>query len=168
MRNIAQANDSLENDLLNSISGYSGYEVSEIRRKTDRRLREFLSEKLQRIEKDLSQFEHRFYQQHKNANLNPFHRISLSLKMLIQSLIESSATNNHFFTQSKIDQEKITQLYEYDVQLVNQIDILVDEIKELDNLNGEFEIDEILNHFYDLIDGINQNLSEREFLIMSE
>jgi hypothetical protein len=51
---------------------------------------------------------------------------------------------------------------------MNQVDILVDEVKELDNINGEYEIDEILNHFYDLIDGLNQILSERAFLIMSE
>jgi hypothetical protein len=168
MRNIAQTNVSLENDLLNSISGYNGYQVPEARQKTDMRLREFLSEKLQRIEKDLSQFEHRFYQQNKNVNLNPFHRISLSLKMLIQSIIESSTNNDHFFSQSKIDSDKITQLNDYDVKLVNQVDILVDEVKELDNINGEYEIDEMLNHFYDLLDGINQILSERDFLIMSE
>ncbi len=168
MRSIAQTSDSLENDLTNSISGYSGYKVPETRRKTDERLREFLSEKLQRIEKDLSLFEHRYYQKNKNANLSPFNRISLSLKMLIQMLTELSPNENHFFTQSKINQDKIIQLYEYDIQLMNQIDILVDEVKELDNINGEYEIDEMLNHFYDLIDGLNQTLSEREFLIMSD
>ena len=168
MKNIAQTNESLGNDLLRSISGYVGYQAPDARRKTDRRLREVLSEKLQQIEKDLSQFEHRFYQQNKSADLNPFHRISLSLKMLIQSLIETGTNNNQFFNQSKIDPDKITQLNDYDVQLVNQIDILVDEVKELDSIDGEYEIDEMLNHFYDLIDGINQILSERDFLIMSE
>lgn len=168
MRSVAQANEPLENDLLNSISGYSGYQVPQARRKTDRCLREFLSEKLHRIEKDLSRIEHRFYQQNKNASLNPFHRISLSLKLLIQSLIESFTNNNQFFNRSKIDPDKITQLNDYDVQLVNQVNILVDEVKELDNLEAEFEIDEMLNHFYDLIDRINQILSERNFLIMSE
>jgi hypothetical protein len=112
MRSIAQTTDSLENNLTNSISGYCGYKVPETRHKTDKRLREFISEKLQRIEKDLSLFEHRFYQKNKNADLNPFHRISLSLKMLIQMLMEPSSNENHFFTQSKINQDKIIQLNE--------------------------------------------------------
>lgn len=168
MRSITQTNESLENDLSNSIKGYNGYKIPADRSQSDKRLREFLSEKLQQVEIDLSQFEHRFYQNNKSANLSPFHRISLSLKMLIQSAIEPSPNDNHFFAQSKIMEDKITQLYEYDIQLVNQVDILIEEVKELENINGEYEIDEILNHFYDLIDGVNQILSERDFLIMSE
>lgn len=168
MISTAQMTESLENDLINSIGGYSGYKLPADRNKTDKRLREFLSEKLNQIEKDLSQFEHRFYQKNKNASLNPFHRISLSLNILIQSLLENSSNENLFFTQSKINHDKILQLYEFDVQLVNQVDILFDEVKELDNINGEYEIGEMLNHFYDLIDGVNQILSEREFLILSE
>ena len=88
--------------------------------------------------------------------------------MLIQSLIESSSNENSFFTQSEISHDKISQLYEYDVQLVNQVDILLDEVQELDNINGAYEVDEMLNHFYDLLDGINQTMSEREFLLVGE
>jgi len=168
MRSLTQTNESLANDLNNLIKGYNGYKVPADRSQSDKRLREFLADKLQQVEIDLSQLEHRFYQNNKSANLSPFHRISLSLKMLIQSAIEPAPNNNHFFAQSKSTDDKITQLYEYDIQLVNQVDILTDEVKELENINGEYEIDQILNHFYDLIDGVNQILSEREFLIMSE
>jgi len=168
MRSIGETTESLANDLTNLISGYTGYNIPVARHETDQKLKKFLSDKLQQVEKDLSQFEHRFYQQHKTANLNPFHRISLSLKMLIQSLIESSANDNPFFIQSKINPDIISQLNEYDVQLVNQVDILLDEVQELDNINGEYEVDEILNHFYDLLDSVNQTMSEREFLLMSE
>lgn len=168
MTGIGETTKSSTNDLINLISGYIGYNVPGTRHKTDKKLKAFLSDRLQQVEKDLSQFEHRFYQQHKTANFNPFHRISLSLKMLIQSLIESSSNDNPFFSQSKVSPDKISQLYEYDVQLVSQIDILLDEVQELDNINGEYEVDEILNHFYDLLDGVNQTMSEREFLLMSE
>jgi len=168
MTGIAQTTESLEKDLTHLVSGYIGYDIPGTRRKTDRKLKEFLSKKLQQVERDLSRFEHQVYQEHKTVNMNPFHRISLSLKMLIQSLIEPSSNDNQFFTQLQISPDKISQLYECDVQLVNQIDILLDEVKELDSINGEHEIDEILNYFYDLLDGVNQTMSEREFLIMSE
>lgn len=168
MTGVAQPNESLENDLTQSISGYLGYDIPDTRNKTDSKLKEFLAKKLQQVEKDLSRFEHQVYQQHKAANLNPFHRISLSLKMLIQSLIESSSNDNSRFTQTKLDPDKISQINEHDVQLVSQVDILLDEVQELDNINGEYEIDQVLNHFYDLLDGVNQTMSEREFLLMSE
>ncbi len=168
MRNLAQSTKSLANDLIKSITGYDGYEIPKIRNKTDKRLREFLSEKLQQIEKDLSRVEHRLYQNKSNVNMDTFHRIALSLKMLNQSLVDTSCNENYFFTQTKINPDKISQLYEYDFHLVNQVDILVEEVNELDNIDGEYEIEDMLNHLYDLIDGANQTLSEREFLIMSE
>ena len=168
MTSMKETTESMTNDLSNLISGYMGYYVPGTRRQTDEKLKQFLSDKLQQVEKDLSRFEHLFYQEHKTANLNPFHRISLSLRMLIQSLLESSANDNPFFTQSKVNPDKISQLHEYDVQLVNQVDILLDEVQELDNIDGEYEVDEMLYHFYDLLDGVNQTMSEREFLLMSE
>ncbi len=168
MGSITQTNVLSEKDLRNSIKGYNGYEVPADRGESDKSLREFLSERLQQVEKALSSFEHSFYQNYKSANLSPFHRISLGLKMLIQSTILPLINNNNFFSTSKIAEDKIVQLNEYDIQLVNQVNILNDEIAALESINGEHEIDEILNHFYDLIDGANQILSEREFLIMSE
>jgi len=168
MRSITQSTEPLPNDLYNSIHGYNGYKTPETRNMSDKRLREFLSEKLQQIEKDLSTFEHRFYQRNKGAKLDIFHRISLSLKMLIQSFIEPSCNADQFFNRSSINQETLTQLYEYDVQLKNQIDILMDEVNELDFIDGEYEIEDMMNHLYDLIDGANQTLSERAFLMMGE
>jgi len=168
MESVTRNNESLKNDLINSISGYEGYGIQKSRCQSDRRLREFLSEKLLQIEKNLSDFEHHYYQHHKNANLDPFHRISLSLRMLIQSIKEPSSNESQFFSQSKVEQGKVSQLYEYDIQLKNQVDILAEEAKELNDINGEFEVEDMLNHLYDLIDGANQTLSEREFLMMSE
>jgi hypothetical protein len=168
MTYVAQTTESLENDLTHSISGYLGYDNADNRQKTNRKLKEFLSQKLQQVEINLSRFEHQVYQQYETANLNPFHRISLSLKMLIQSLSETSPDNDQFFSDKEVNSDKISQLHEYDGQLVNQVEILLDEAQDLDNINGEYEIDQMLNHVYDLLDGVNQTMSEREFLIMSE
>ena len=38
----------------------------------------------------------------------------------------------------------------------------------MERLVSEYEIDQMLNHFYDLLDGVNQTMSEREFLLISE
>ena len=168
MSSIAQPTEPLQNDLTNSIDGYNGYQIPEARSKSDKRLREFLSKRLQQIEKDFSNFEHRYYQKNKSARLDIFSKISLSLKMLIQSLLQPSLDMDQFFRRSRIHPDTLAQLYEYDIQLKNQVDILIDEVSELESINGECEVEDMMNHLYDLIDGANQTLSEREFLMMGE
>lgn len=168
MRSIAQATEPLKNDLANAIDGYLGYQIPEARSKSDKRLREFLSKKLNQVEKDFSAFEHRYYQKNRDARLDIFSKISLSLRMLIQSLIQPSFEMDQFFKQPNINPDTLAQLYEYDVQLKNQVDILIEEITELESTDGEHGIEDVMNHLYDLIDGANQTLSEREFLMMGE
>jgi len=168
MRSITPPDVPVQNNLANVISGYLGYQVPETRRMSDKRLREFLTQKLEQIEKDFSAFEHRYYQKNRGARLDIFNRISLSLKMLIQSLVQPSFNADQFFNRSGVHSDMLAQLYDYDIQLKNQIDILIDEINELDSIDGEYEIEEMMNHLYDLIDGANQILSEREFLMMDE
>jgi len=168
MRSIAQPTEPLPNDLTNSIDGYKGYQIPEARSKSDKRLRDYVSKKLQTIEKEFSTFEHRYYQQNKSARLDIFSRISLSLKMLIQSLVQPSFDFDQFFQRPTIHPDTLAQLYEYDIQLKNQVDILIEEVKELESTDGEYGIEDTMNHLYDLIDGANQTMSEREFLMMGE
>lgn len=167
MRSIAQNVEPIVSDLGKTIEGYEGYRNLEKLRQTERRLKSYLANKLRQVETGLSEFEHRCYQKRKTSNLNSFNRISLSLKMLIQTLQEGALDNPTIAT-TGIDEAQAAQLEQQDRQLVEQVNILSDEVQSLDDLNGEFEIEEMLNHLYDLLDGINQTLSEREFLMMSD
>lgn len=166
MRSLTQPRETFENDLATSISGYGGYQIANDRSKTDRRLREFLSEKLKQIERDLSLFGLKIHQHKNNAFFEPFDRIALSLKVLIQSLENPTYLQAAFFNQKPIDPLKLSQLYEQEMQLVNQVGILVEEVRNLDTITDEYEIEDILNYLFDLIDGVNQTMSEREFLIL--
>ncbi len=166
MRSIAQSDEPVVNSLAQTIQGYEGYRSAEKSRQTERQLKSYLADKLQQVETNLSGFEHRCYQQRKTTNLNSFNRISLSLKMLIQTLQE--AASDHAIATTELTAARAAQLEQQDQQLVEQVDILSDEVQSLDELDGELEIDEMLNHLYDLLDGINQTLSEREFLMLSD
>ncbi len=167
MTSIAQRYETRDHNLARMIQGYEGYESADQSLHTEQRLKSYLADQLRRVEINLSQFEHRCYQQRKLSNLNSFNRISLSLKMLIQSLQEA-ATNHQAIPAPALHPSRAMQLEQQDQHLVEQVTILSDEIESLDELDGEFEIDEMLNHLYDLLDGINQTLSEREFLMMND
>lgn len=167
MRSIAQNDEPTISDLVQTIQGYEGYRNLEKLRQTERKLKSYLADQLRQVETGLSEFEHRCYQQRKISNLNFFNRISLSLKMLIQTLQEG-ALDHQTMARTGIDDAQAAQLEQQDRQLVEQVNILSDEVQNLDDLNGELEIEEMLNHLYDLLDGINQTLSEREFLMMSD
>ncbi|MDZ7333293.1 MAG: hypothetical protein ONB31_15065 [candidate division KSB1 bacterium] len=146
---------------------YDGYQVIQERRTTDQRLRKFLNEKLDRLEKQFARFGFQLRQHGSHNSFELFDRIVLSLKMLSQSLIDPAYNSGPFFKKN-VNPAKLHQIVEYDQHLASQIDVLLDEAQHLEQMADDEEIEEVLNHLYDLIDGVNQTWSEREFLILDE
>jgi len=165
MKSNEHSTNSVEEELRKTIKGYQGYTPPEKRNKTDKNLRNFILTQLKSIDNQLLKFEKQIGDQNHNGILN---RVSSSLKTIIDSLQNPCYANQPFFSDSKINPGVLAQLYEYDTQLKEQIEILEDEAKLVPEIGNDNEIKEFLNHLFDLIDGVNQTLTEREFLIMSE
>jgi len=152
-------------ELTKTINGYEGYHTPKNRDKTDEKFREFLSSKLDSIAERLSRIEEQFQSSGKNHK-EFLHQAIASLKTIIYSLKNPCYCNHAFFSQPVLSSEKIAQLYDYDFQIKEQIEILDEESSQLILDNNDTELNDMLNHLYDVIDGVNQSLTEREFVIM--
>lgn len=167
MKSANQIVDPVSTELARAIRGYDGYQAIQERRSNDQRLREFLNGKLGRLEKQFTQLGFWLRQQAEHTSFELFDRIVLSLKMLSQSLINPAYNSGAFFRKN-INPAKLNQIVEYDQHLASQIDVLLDEASNVEQTADNEDVEEILNHLYDLIDGLNQTWSEREFLILDE
>ena len=168
MRSLAQSTTSFENAIVKSIEGYDGYQSPNARSVTDNRLRDYLTNSLNKIQQELSRLEPKMSQDEHHEFSEAFHRLVSSLKIVIQSMRNPSYSNSSFFRKPKLNPNILTQIYDFDSRLVDQIDIFFDELEALNQSGDESEIEDILNHLFDLIDGANQTLSEREFLILAD
>ena len=168
MQNFDQSAESNRDELAHAIKGYQGYSSPKHRIKTDQIFRNFLLKRLNTINKRLPQFEKLIQNLANQDNSDPLKRIHSTVKMLINSLESPCSSDQAFFSKKDISPEKLSQLYVYDLQLKDQVEILGDELEQHDVDAEDQEITDILNHLYDLTDGLNQALTEREFLIMGE
>ncbi|HEX9973540.1 MAG TPA: hypothetical protein VGD14_15825 [bacterium] len=168
MKSFAQSTKSFEDALIKSISGYDGYQSPNVRSVTDNRFRDYLTNSLQKIQQELSRLEPKMSRFENHEYSETFHRLVSGLKIIIQSMNNPSYNNANFFRKSKLNPGILNQIYDFDSHLVDQVDILVDELEALNQSGDEAEIGDILKYLFDLIDGVNQTMSEREFLILAD
>jgi len=155
---------SLEEELMQSIRGYSGYQKSEEREKTDKRLREYLASEIKKIEKIFLKFSIRISKQGNTEIADTINRLVKQLKILIESLDQPNY-NVTSFNHTSLNSDTLYQLYQYETLLKHHVDILTDEISEFERIEEISETDEFLNHLYDVIDNLQQILLEREYLL---
>lgn len=154
--------------LTTAIGGYLGYEKPDQRDDTDKNFRQFLTSQLNSISERLVAVEKQFLKNGKGKRRDVIQHVKTSLQTIIDSLQNPCYCNHEFFARKNIGQRNLVRLYDYDSQLMEHVEILAEESNQFTEKVDEFEANEILKHLYDLIDGLNQSLTEREFVIMGE
>ena len=168
MGDFDHSQESTKNELSKAIKGYQDYSPPEQRDKTDQNLRKFLKTKLDFVNQLLPEIEKRTKSSKEQNVIDAFKRFDSGIQMLLKSLQNPCYVEQSFFRKANLRSENLRQLYDHDFQLKEQVEILEDEFKQLETNKDESELLEILNHLYDLTDGLNQTLTEREFLFMGD
>lgn len=153
-------------DLSQIIPDYSGYEGREDRKKSDSSLRNTLTEKMKHIRDDLEKLSHQFQNQGKKEFTCAIGRLQTQLETVTQNLQVPAYSDITFFERESLPKEGITRILEYDHAMTEQAQILLEEVHALGSPKAlEEDLGGYFNHLQDLIDGFNQNLMEREFII---
>lgn len=168
MGNLDRFAESAKKELASTIKGYLNYSTPEDRKKTDQNLRKFLLAKLDSANRRLPEFEKQMQGKTDKTISEAFKRVVSGLSMLLNSLKNPCYVDQAFFGKTNLQSEILSQLYDHDKQLLEQVGIFEDEFKQLDTNEKNQELTEFLNHLYDLTDGLNQILTEREFLFMGD
>lgn len=156
---------SLDQELIKTIRGYSGYEKTETRERTDQLLREYMASQIEQIGSIFQKLSSRIEKEGNEDIAHSVKRLIKQLKILIQTLNQPSYNNSTFFNLSEVNSGVLSQLYEYESQIKNQVDILTDEVYELENIDESADTNELINHLFDVVDNLNQMIMEREFLL---
>ncbi len=154
-----------EDELVRTVKGYGGYVKTDTRKDTDQRIREHLAAEIGKIEKSFTKISRRVANQGKAKLADTIGKLVEQLTNLIQSLNQPAYNNSSFFMYPKIDSELLSRLYLYESQLKYHVDILMEEVSQLESIEEDSEANDFLNHFFDVIDNINQIMIEREFLL---
>lgn len=154
--------------LQRAIPGYVGYHDPEVRIVTDQRLRTFLGEYLEKAEKELLQIRNGFQSGETEGISAWAQRTRRQLGTVHENLSESAGDEIQLFSSERLPTDLLEKLYNYDFALLEQARTLSDELAHRLRLEKTAEdIEDFFRHIGDLIDGLNQNLLERDFLLSS-
>lgn len=149
------------------IPAYKGYEKKERVSSSDRQIRMYLLNQITGIKSSFKEFKAR-YENQQGFPVEIAKNISMSFKALTDSLQNPCYCNNGRVPLTTFSENENFRLIELDAQLIEQVQIMKEEIS---NLQGDVPIDELKDQFnfiYDLVDGFNQLLSEREFIFLGQ
>jgi predicted ATPase len=154
--------------LQRAIPGYAGYHDPALRTKTDQTLRSYLRQSLEQAEKQLQDIRNGFQSGETEQFALWAQRTSRQLATVQENLSESAGDETQLFSTAHLSNDFLEKLYNYDFALLEQARTLSEELLHRLQLEETAEdIEDFFRHIEDLIDGLNQNLLERDFLLSS-
>ncbi len=154
--------------LRRAIPGYEGYHDPALRVQTDQNLRSYLGQCLQNAAEQLLQIRNGFQSGNSEQFVAWAQRTNRQLTTVQENLAESAGDETQLSTPAHLSNDFLEKLYNYDFALLEQARTLSEELSDRLQFEETAEdIEDFFRHIEDLIDGLNQNLLERDFLLSS-
>jgi hypothetical protein len=155
-------------NLFHSIKGYMGYEEQSKRKISDKHLRSYLVKNIKSLQELLNRIPNIPNQEVKNDFKSFYKNTSRKLDTISQSLSKPTYGMS-FFIKKDIPGDVHNCLYDYEWSMLTDLKTLFDEFNQLSqNQDNSVDYEERFVQIQDSIDNLNQDLFEREALILGE
>lgn len=108
--------------LKETVPGYTGYAEKEHRRTTDQLQREYLADQLGQLEPSMNELIHELAGSGRVLEALPLTRATEGLKKVQTRLRRAGYSNSPFFRDDQIPEHQLTQMYQFDLVLLQQTD----------------------------------------------
>ncbi len=156
-------NRGLVESILQYIPGFSGYLSREYRRESDSLTRNFLADKLQKSKKGLDEYGHTLVSLGAIDHLPMLERLRSRLDLAINRMKSQMPGYSGFFDFVQVDEELLTDIYEHDLALVQQVDTLANDIQNLGT--SQLTPAQVVPEITAKIDGLLGKIDHRENML---
>jgi hypothetical protein len=118
-----QSEKSLLEKLADAIPGLKGYRDKEARRDTDKRLREFIADRIEAVRKNVEEVKRKMTTKGLEG-LDQADRLSQRLLKASNSIRHASYGYGGFFDQVKIQEAELDRIYQHDLSLISNVEML--------------------------------------------
>ena len=146
--------------LADAIPGLKGYRDKEARRDTDKRLRDYMASRIDGVRKSVDDAKRTQVDQGKLEGLAELDRLSQKLRKAADSIRHASYGYSGFFDQVKIREAELDRIYQYDLSLISDIEVLENTAKK----DPTKTIDEQKGAWEDKIDALETKIDGRKNL----
>ncbi len=122
-----------------SIPGFKGYKDKELRRETDRILRQHVARKLEEVKDQLQELQITYASSGKIGLLDDVERAVMKLQNVIDRLKTASYGYAGFFDAVKVKEEELDALYAFDQALLEKVEAIGESAKKLRETEAQGE-----------------------------
>ena len=159
----------LSERLLAELPGFRGYKQKELRRESDKLIRDHLSMKLTIARNNFKTIFQTMADRRQLDALTAMDRLSAKFDRVIEKIVHASYGYSGFFDVVKIQEAALDRMTNFDNQLIDQVNSIVNEVDvfktEVSKQNFDNVKDRVQN-LTDTLETFDETLGKREEVIM--
>lgn len=124
--------------LLSKIPGFKGYVERENRRAADKILREAIADRYEELWKRVSSLQTDLISTGGLEFIDDIERAAIKIRQFIDRIRHASYGYSPFFNATKVNEEELAKVYEYDLALLENLDVVS---RAVDNIETSFGTD---------------------------
>lgn len=164
--NKAVNNRGLLDRLIGKLPGYQGYIDRDARQESDRIQREFISKQLFDMKKPVQEIINEVMSTGDLMALPKFEKITNRIDKVAQRIRSASYGSAQFFGASGIGEAELQRLHEFDMGLVDCVEEVKGEIKELEQSVGESsKMNDKIKSVLAVLERVDEHFQKREEII---
>jgi len=159
----------LSERILAELPGFRGYKEKELRRESDKLIRNHLYQRLTEARKDLKEIFQKLSDSRLLEVLTDMDRFIMRFDRVSEKINHASYGYAGFFNIVKVEEEKLDKMIEFDTGLIDDVDKIVEEAtafkKEV--MTQKFEkVREHIQNLSDMLEELEETFNGREEVIM--
>ncbi len=159
----------LSEKILAEIPGFRGYKQKELRRETDRLVRDHTYERLRGVRDDLKEIFQKLSDQRLHEALTDMDRLVMKFDRVAEKINHASYGYAGFFNIVKINEEKLDRMNAFDKGLVNYVSKISEEANAFKKEVSEGQFEKVMDHIKNLrasLDSLEDTFDNRKEVIL--
>ena len=159
----------LSERILAAIPGFRGYKEKELRRESDRLIRNHLYQRLSKAKSDLKDVFQRLSDRRLFEVLTDVDRLVAKFDRVAEKVNHASYGYSGFFNIVKIEEENLDRMIDFDNQLVDKVDKIVTEANTFKSEIAKQEIKKAkdrVQHLTETLEAFEETFDKREEVIL--
>jgi hypothetical protein len=159
----------LSERILAELPGFRGYKEKELRRESDKLIRNHLYLKLTEARKDLKEIFQKLSDNRLLEVLTDMDRFIMRFDRISEKINHASYGYAGFFNIVKVEEEKLDKMIEFDTGLIDDVDKIVEETTAFKKEVMKQKFEKVRDHIQtlsDMLEELEETFSGREEVIM--
>ena len=150
--------------ILAELPGFRGYKEKELRRESDKLIRNHLYERLMKARSDLKEVFQQLSQQRRFEVLTDMDILVTKYDRVAEEINHASYGYAGFFNVLKVDEEKLDKMIDFDTQLIDEVEAIVNEASAFKKDIGKKVFEKAKDHIQkanDALETLEDTFDER-------